>query len=72
MSPIRSVRSSVAAAVMLMAAGCGAVESVTGSSTPSPTPATNGVADKPPAEMVALAKRAFEGAKYVRVQGHGD
>jgi hypothetical protein len=72
MSPIRSVRASVAAAVMLMAAGCGAVESVTGGSTPSPTPTTNGVADKPPAEMVALAKRAFEGAKYVRVQGHGD
>jgi hypothetical protein len=72
MAPVRSVRASVAAAVMLLAVGCGAVDSVTGGSTPSPTPATNGVADKPPAEMVALAKRAFEDTKYVRVQGHGD
>jgi hypothetical protein len=72
MSPVRSVRASVAAAVLMMAAGCGAVGSGTGGSAASPTPASNGVADKPPAEMVALAKRAFEDAKYVRVQGHGD
>jgi hypothetical protein len=72
MSAVRSVRVAVAATVMLMIAGCGAVDSVTGGAAPSPTPVPNGVADKPPTEMVALARRAFEDANYVRVKGHGD
>jgi hypothetical protein len=72
MAPIRSVSPAVAVALILLAAGCGAVDSVTGKSTPSPTPSANGIADKPPAEIVQQAKRAFQDAKYVHVKGNGD
>lgn len=72
MSPIRSVGAAGAVAVILLGAGCGAVDSVTGKSTSSPTPSANGIADKPPAEIVQQAKRAFQDAKFVHVKGNGD
>jgi hypothetical protein len=71
MSPIRSIRAAGAVVVILLAAACGAVDTVTGKSTPSPTPSANGIADKPPAEVVQEAKRAFQDAKFVRVKGNG-
>jgi hypothetical protein len=71
MAPIRSVKVAVCAAVILLGAACGAVESVTGEATPSPTPSPNGIADKPPAEILRLAKRAFQDAKSVHVKGNG-
>ena len=71
MSPIRSIRAAGAVVVILLAAACGAVDTVTGKSTPSPTPSANGIADKPPAEVVQAAKRAFQDAKFVHVKGNG-
>jgi len=71
MSPVRPISAAVAVVVILLAAACAAVNTVTGNSTPSPTPSPNGIADRPPAEIVQEAKRAFQDAKYVHVKGSG-
>jgi hypothetical protein len=68
----RLLRAAIAAGTVVLLAGCGAVESVTGARpTQSPTPSANGVADKPAAEIVRLASRAFQDARSVHVKGNG-
>ena len=57
------------AAVLLL--GCSAVDSVTGDGGGSPTPAANGVADKPPAEILTAAQDALRNAGSVHVKGNG-
>lgn len=72
MSGIRPLAMALGTGVVLLTASCGAVESVTGGgSTPSPTPSANGVADKSAAEIVRLARRAFQDATSVQVKGNG-
>lgn len=57
----------VGAAVLLL--GCTAVDS--GEDRGSPTPASNGVADKPPAEILTAAQDALRDAGSVRLKGNG-
>jgi len=72
MSGIRPFTVAFGAGVVLLSAGCGAVDPVTGAkATPSPTPAANGVVDKPPGEILRLATRAFQDAGSVHLKGNG-
>lgn len=61
----------IAAAVLLLGTGCGAVDSGGGGGA-SPTPTGNGVADKPAEEILRMATAAFRKAGSVRVKGNGD
>ena len=54
------------AAVLL---GCSAVDSVTGDGGGSPTPAPNGVADKPPAEILTAAQVDTVGVTFTSDEG---
>jgi len=67
----RFVAAALGAAAVLLGAGCSAVDSVTGNDTASPTPSSNGVADKPPGEILLAAKNALRGATSVHVKGNG-
>jgi hypothetical protein len=67
---LRPLARAVAAAALLLGAACDAGDSI-GGSDPSPTPASNGVADKAPAEILRLATDAFRKAGSVRVKGNG-
>lgn len=70
MAGLRPLARAVAAAALLLGAACDATDSI-GGSDPSPTPASNGVADKAPAEILRLARDAFSKAGSVRVKGNG-
>ncbi|HEX6754692.1 MAG TPA: hypothetical protein VF109_01985 [Mycobacteriales bacterium] len=58
-------------AAVLLGAGCSAVDSVTDGADASPTTPSNGVADKPPAEILASARKALAAAGSVHVKGNG-
>jgi hypothetical protein len=66
---LRPLALAVAAGALLLGAACDAVDSIGGE--PSPTPASNGVADKAPEEILRSAKDAFRHAGSVRVKGNG-
>lgn len=70
MAGLRPLALAAAAAALMLGAACDAVDSI-GGSEPSPTPASNGVADKAPAEILRLARDAFSKAGSVRVKGNG-
>ena len=60
------------ALALLLAAGCSAVDTVTGNdASGSPTPASNGVAEKAPAEILDAARKALAGGGSVHVKGNG-
>ena len=63
---VRSITVAAAAAAAVLAAGCGQDDPA-----PASTPAANGVADKPPAEILRAADDAFRTAGSVRVKGNG-
>jgi hypothetical protein len=77
MVPIRGRRAGLVlaalVAVLLAGAGCSAVDSVTGGgkASGSPSAASNGVADKAPADQLAAARTALAKAKSLRVKGNG-
>jgi len=64
--------SGLALAVLLLGAGCSAVDSVTGDKgSASPTASPNGVAEKAPADVLAAARAALAKASSLRVKGNG-
>jgi hypothetical protein len=67
----RFVGTALGAAVLLLGVGCSAVDDVTGQGAGSPTPPPNGVADKPPAEILRAAQDALRGAGSVHLKGNG-
>jgi len=68
----RSSLAALGAVALLLGGGCSAVDSATGDDPPaSPTPASNGVADKAPAEILSAARTALAGAGSVHVKGNG-
>ena len=69
MSRARLLGTALGAAVLLL--GCSAVDSVTGDGGGSPTPAPNGVVDKPPAEILTAAQDALRDAGSVHLKGNG-
>jgi hypothetical protein len=68
----RSLSAALGAAVVLLGAGCSAVDSVTGDRAPaSPSPSDNGVADRAPGEILLAAKNALHHAGSVHLRGNG-